>query len=362
MTTDADLHRLAIASLDGFKDPWTGRPISKTNQARDWQISDGNIRCNLALSSHSLPIAQEVVERFVDHLRVSAPGAKSIDVSVIPDERPIPPVGQIGLRARSVIAVAAGKGGVGKSTVAASLALVLKNLGSRVGLMDADVYGPSVPTLMGVRQRPEIVEGKIQPIDAGGIPIMSMGFLVEPDQAVVWRGPMLHGSISQFLKDTRWGELDYLIIDMPPGTGDVALTLSQLLPLSGAVIVCTPQEVALLDAGKAIAMFRKVEIPILGMVENMSSFTCPDTRKTYYIFGHGGARDKAQGQWNIPFLGELPIDISIREMCDEGRLAEAMQDPVLSAPMVNVARAVVRSLSDHAARSSSAAKPLPVLS
>ena len=175
-----------------------------------------------------------------------------------------------------MIAVGSGKGGVGKSTIAASIAYGLKNGGATVGLMDADVYGPSIPHLLGVNERPHLENNRLQPVMKDGLRVMSMGFLVPPGEAVVWRGPMLHGAITQFLRDTEWGPLDYLIIDMPPGTGDIALTLSQLLPLTGAVVVCTPQDVALLDAVKAIAMFRKVHIPLLGMVENMSYFICPD--------------------------------------------------------------------------------------
>ncbi len=212
--------------------------------------------------------------------------------------------------------------------------------------MDADVYGPSIPHLLGLSGRPAINEQKkIQPILLDGdFPVMSMGFLIERDQAVIWRGPMLHGAITQFLRDTQWGELDYLIIDMPPGTGDIALTLSQAVPLAGAVVVCTPQEVALLDAVKAIAMFRKVNIPILGMVENMSGFQCPDTGKVYDIFGRGGARDQAQ-QLDVPFLGTLPIDISLRVAGDEGKLAEVIAgDERARAPFDAIARALVRGL------------------
>ena len=190
-------------------------------------------------------------------------------------DRPAERIGEIGLAAKAVIAVGSGKGGVGKSTIAASLAYGLCKAGAKVGLMDADVYGPSIPHLIGVTADPT-GRRRIQPIEVDGLKVMSMGFVVPPGEAVVWRGPMLHGAITQFLRETAWGDLDYLIIDMPPGTGDIALTLSQLLPLSGAVVVCTPQDVALLDAVKAIAMFRKVNIPILGMVENMSDFLCPD--------------------------------------------------------------------------------------
>jgi len=232
--------------------------------------------------------------------------------------------GKIGLKVKNVVAVGSGKGGVGKSTIAAAIAFGLKNAGARVGLLDADVYGPSIPHLVGVRGNPGIEEvrtddgrtlQRIQPIEHNGIKLLSIGFMIEEDQAVIWRGPMLHSLLTQFLQDTDWGELDYLIIDFPPGTGDVALTLSQLLELAGAVIVCTPQKVALLDAVKAISMFRQMKIPVLGVVENLSGA----------IFGRGGARTKAE-ELGVPFLGEVP---SLPEICvkgDEGQIAELLDE------------------------------------
>lgn len=225
---------------------------------------------------------------------------------------------KIGLHVKNIIAVGSGKGGVGKSTVAASLACGLRHFGARVGLMDADVYGPSIPHLVGAKGQPEVRQyqtndgrtiERIQPIEVDGLKLMSMGFMVGEDQAVIWRGPMLHKALSQFLQQSDWGELDYLVIDMPPGTGDVALTLSQMVPLSGAVVVCTPQQVALLDAVKAVSMFRTVKIPVLGMVENMSG----------EIFGRGGAKAKAESL-GIPFLGELSANALIREEGDAGQI------------------------------------------
>ena len=189
---------------------------------------------------------------------------------------------------------------------------------------------------------------------------MSMGFLVDPDQAVIWRGPMLHGSITQFLRDTYWGPLDYLIIDMPPGTGDIALTLSQLIPLTGAVVVCTPQQVALLDAIKAIAMFRKTKIPILGMVENMSGFICPDCGKRYDIFGHGGAREKAE-ELKVPFLGEVPLNIQLRQQSDEGLLSSALDDVICDNAFGKIVRSLVRGINARTA-SALTGPALPVLS
>lgn len=346
----------AVAS---YPDPETGRPLSDGDQVCEIKTSEGSAAIEIRLSSYSMPLADEVREAIAARVAAAAPGVRA-EVTVTRIERSIPRLGQAGLRARSVIAVGSGKGGVGKSTVAASLALVLRRFGARVGLMDADVYGPSIPHLLGLEGRPAVTaEKRIEPIRLGNMPVMSMGFLIEPDQAVIWRGPMLHGSITQFLRDTEWGELDYLIIDMPPGTGDVALTLSQAIPLSGAVVVCTPQEVALLDAVKAISMFRKVDIPLAGMVENMSGFVCPDCHKRYDIFGAGGARDKAE-QLQVSFLGELPINIRLREAGDAGRLAEALEVDADRAPLEQITRNLVRGLAQRAA-SSKRSPQLPTL-
>ncbi len=346
----------SVRSIIGeHPDPETGRSLESMGQIQSVNVDGSSITAAIALTSHSAPIAAEVTEAIESKLVAAAPGS-NVSITIVPHNRPPARIGQIGLRAKSVIAVGSGKGGVGKSTVAASLALTLRRAGAKVGLMDADVYGPSIPHLLGLSGRPSVSENKtIQPImltgdSAGGdMPVMSMGFLVEPDQAVIWRGPMLHGSINQFLSETEWGELDYLIIDMPPGTGDVALTLSQALPLAGSVVVCTPQEVALLDAMKAISMFRKVNIPVLGMVENMSGFLCPDCGKTYDIFGRGGARTRAE-EMDVPYLGGLPIDIKLRVAGDEGRLAAVIEeDSAARAPLDAVAVALVRNLASQAA-------------
>jgi ATP-binding protein involved in chromosome partitioning len=220
---------------------------------------------------------------------------------------------------RHLIAVGSGKGGVGKSTVACNLALALAAEGARVGLLDADVYGPSQPRMLGIRGRPESDDGKmIIPMRGHGLAVMSMGFMVEEDQSVVWRGPMLMSALTQMLHQVRWGELDYLIVDLPPGTGDVQLTLSQKATISGAVVVSTPQDIALIDAKKALDMFRKTNTPVLGVVENMSTFCCPNCGHETQIFGHGGARREAE-RLGLPFLGEVPLDIDIRTTSDEGR-------------------------------------------
>lgn len=344
-------------ALDELRDPETGRPLGKTDQVGAIHVTANSIDCEVKLCTHSFPIRDEFVEQVRERLQARFPAARS-SVRIVEHERPPVAIGQIGLQVKSVIAVGSGKGGVGKSTVAASIALTLSKTGAKVGLMDADVYGPSVPHLLGMTGRPEVINNKIQPLYCGSMPVMSMGFLVEPDQAVIWRGPMLHGSITQFLRDTYWGPLDYLIIDMPPGTGDIALTLSQLIPLAGAVVVCTPQQVALLDAVKAIAMFRKTKIPLLGMVENMSGFICPDNGKRYDIFGHGGARLKAE-ELDVPFLGEVPLNMQMREKSDVGSIADALHDPICAAAFDRIVRAMVRQVNSRAA--AAPGPSLPVL-
>jgi ATP-binding protein involved in chromosome partitioning len=219
----------------------------------------------------------------------------------------------------AIVAVASGKGGVGKSTTAVNLALALKENGLRVGILDADIYGPSMPRLLGLQGRPEAIGGRtLKPMDAYGVKAMSMGFLVEEETPMIWRGPMVVSALSQMLREVAWGELDILVVDMPPGTGDAQLTMAQQVPLAGAVIVSTPQDLALIDARKGLAMFRRVDVPVLGIVENMSYFIAPDTGKRYDIFGHGGARREAE-RLGTPFLGEIPLDMAIRETSDSGK-------------------------------------------
>jgi ATP-binding protein involved in chromosome partitioning len=220
---------------------------------------------------------------------------------------------------RSVIAVASGKGGVGKSTTAVNLALALARLGQRTGLLDADIYGPSQPRMLGITGKPTSPDGKkLRPMANYGVRVMSMGFLVDEDAPMIWRGPMVQSAIQQMLGDVEWGELDVLVVDLPPGTGDAQLTMAQRVPLAGAVIVSTPQDIALLDARKALNMFRKVDVPVLGIVENMSYFVCPHCGGRSEIFSHGGARATAE-KFGVDFLGEIPLDLAIREQTDTGR-------------------------------------------
>ncbi len=247
-----------------------------------------------------------------------------------------------------IIAVASGKGGVGKSTVAANLALGLAAAGWRVGLLDADIYGPSVPRLFGVTEKPK-VEGKLlHPIEKNGLKIMSIGFLVDEESAMIWRGPMVMSAITQMLREVAWGELDCLVVDMPPGTGDAQLTMAQAVPLAGAVIVSTPQDLALIDARRGIAMFRKVSVPVLGIVENMSYFLCPHCGTRTDIFAHGGARQEA-ARLGVPFLGEVPLDGAIRETSDSGAPVVASEpDGARAAIFRAIAANVAASLGDEA--------------
>ncbi len=354
---DPSITREMVATaLADFADPETGRGVGRMEQIHDVAIDRGRVDVTLGLTTWSSLLWEETRREAERLLREKLPAAAEVRVSIAEHSRPGEPIGEIGLTAKSVVAVGSGKGGVGKSTIAASIAYGLKNAGAAVGLMDADVYGPSIPHLLGVNDRPHLENDRLQPIKKDGLRLMSMGFLVPPGEAVVWRGPMLHGAITQFLRDTQWGQLDYLIIDMPPGTGDIALTLSQLLPLTGAVVVCTPQDVALLDAVKAIAMFRKVHIPMLGMVENMSYFLCPDCGRRYDIFGSGGAQRKA-AELNVPFLGEVPINIGIRERGDAGDTAGNFGDASTAGFFGEICQRLVRQIST----SHKTEPPLPTL-
>ena len=357
MPDHADLKQRIEESLGKVPDPETGRAIGQLGQFKSVVVEPSKVRVEIGLTTHSAPLWEDARLTIEDEVKRVVNDQFTIETSIIAHDRPPEPIGNIGLKAKSVVAVGSGKGGVGKSTVAASLALSLDAAGCRVGLMDADVYGPSIPHLIGATGQPTAVDNRLQPVDVGRLKVMSMGFLVPPGEAVVWRGPMLHGAITQFLRDTDWGDLDYLVIDMPPGTGDIALTLSQLLPLTGAVVVCTPQDVALLDAVKAIAMFRKVNIPILGVVENMSYFLCPDNGKRYDLFGSGGARKKAE-ELQVPFLGEIPIQMPIRERGDAGTTVENVSDTEASPFFQRIAY----NLAKNIATSRAAEPALPSLS
>lgn len=260
------------------------------------------------------------------------PGAAPAQAGAQSGKRGVPGI-------HAIIAVASGKGGVGKSTTAVNLALGLRANGMEVGLLDADIYGPSMPRLLGIRGRPHTVDGRVlKPMENYGLKVMSMGFLVDEETPMIWRGPMVVSALSQMLREVAWGELDVLVVDMPPGTGDAQLTMAQQVPLAGAVIVSTPQDLALIDARKGLNMFRKVDVPVLGIVENMSYFVAPDTGKRYDIFGHGGAKAEAE-RLGVAFLGEVPLEMAIRATSDEGRPV-VVSDP--SGPQARIYREIAK--------------------
>jgi ATP-binding protein involved in chromosome partitioning len=305
-----------LEALKNVKDPELNKDLVTLNMIKNVEVAEGRVNLTIELTTPACPLKDTIrqdVERALKGI-----GAAAVDIEWSAQVRATPRLAAHLPGVKNTVAVGAGKGGVGKSSIAVLAAVGLSRDGAKVGLMDADVYGPSIPKMLGIEQEKPRVRGeKIVPLEAHGLRVMSMGFMVEPERAVIWRGPMVHGVIKQFLEQVDWGELDYLIIDLPPGTGDVPLTLSQSIPMTGAVVVCTPQDVALLDAIKALRMYQQLNVPILGIVENMSYFIAPDTGKEYDLFGRGGAK-KAAERVGVPFLGEIPININIRVSGDAG--------------------------------------------
>ncbi|MBW2269582.1 MAG: Mrp/NBP35 family ATP-binding protein [Deltaproteobacteria bacterium] len=314
-----------LDALRPIIDPDFGKSIVDLGFVKNLAIEGGKVRFTIELTTPACPV-KEQFEQAAQKRVAELPGVESVEVEMTADTRgrhaqaaasdaDQPPVLP---GVRNVLAVASGKGGVGKSTVAVNIALALRESGAKVGIFDADVYGPSLPLLTGVSGMPRTNEKRIFPHEALGMKLMSIGFFVTDQSPVIWRGPMVHGLIRQFLTDVEWGELDYLIVDMPPGTGDAVLTLTQMAPLSGAIIVTTANDLSLIDARKGLEMFRKVDVPVLGIVENMSYFTPPDLPdRKYYIFGEGGGRRVAD-ELSVPFLCEVPIDPRVVEGGDAG--------------------------------------------
>jgi len=309
-----------LEALRQIIDPDLRKDIVSLGFVRDLKIEDGEVSFRIVLTTPACPVKDEMA-RQAKQLVSSIEGVKAVHLTMdaeVPKGRGI--ASNFDLEnIKNIIAVSSGKGGVGKSTVAVNLAVSLALDGAKVGLMDADIYGPNVPIMLGVRNfKPYVSDGKLVPIEAYGVKMISMALLAQPDQAMIMRGPMLHGIIRQFLSEVAWGELDYLIVDMPPGTGDAQLSLAQLVSLQGAVLVTTPQTVSTADVRRALKMFETVNVPILGIIENMSYFIPPDMpEKRYYIFGQGGGK-KLADEFKVPFLGEIPLAMEVREAGDNG--------------------------------------------
>ncbi len=335
-----------LEALRSIKDPDLHRDIVSLGFVQDIKICEGQVAFKIVLTTPACPVR----DKMRDEARavVSAlPGVSQVNVQMdakvvstqgIPEKQPIPGI-------RNILVVGSGKGGVGKSTVTANLAIALANMGARVGLMDGDIYGPNIPLMLGITEQPTVLHERVLPVIKHGLKVISMGFFNRGDTPVIWRGPMLHSAVQQFLKQVNWGELDYLLVDLPPGTGDVQLTLVQSVPLTGAVVVSTPQDVALQDARKAIMMFKQMKVDVLGIIENMSYFLCPHCHERSDIFSHGGAK-KAGERFEVPFLGEIPLDIAIREGGDRGTpIAVAQPDSELSKIFTSVAEQLAAQIS-----------------
>jgi ATP-binding protein involved in chromosome partitioning len=324
--------------LGDLIDTHTGAPLAEAVRAIG--VDGTKVSVDLQLGYPAIGAIERIAARVRQALEAD-PAIESAAVSITSRIHVHKVQGTLGPlpNVKNIIVVASGKGGVGKSTVSANLALALQAEGAKVGVMDADIYGPSQPTMLGVHGKPASPDGKsIIPMQAHGMPVMSIGFLVEEDTPMIWRGPMVTQAMMQLLTDTRWEPLDYLIVDLPPGTGDIQLTLSQKVPVAGAVIVTTPQDIALLDARKALKMFEKVEVPVLGVVENMATHVCSNCGHEEHIFGEGGG-ERMSTQYGVPYLGSLPLDIRIREQADGGNpTVAAMPDSDLTARYREIAR------------------------
>jgi ATP-binding protein involved in chromosome partitioning len=357
-----------LQALRAVRDPDAQQDIVSLGLIHDLTIADAQVSFTLAFTTQS-PASKATLHSMASRAVQRVPGVEKVQVKMGSGQpgRPAPAAphahghahGQAKAEdfipeVKQTIAVSSGKGGVGKSTVTVNLAVALRQAGAAVGIIDSDVYGPDVPLMLGTRGRPGMFENRIIPVEAHGMKMMSIGLLVNDREPLVWRGPMIHSFIQQMLKDVSWGALDYLVFDMPPGTGDAQLSLSQVIPLSGVVMVTTPQEVALLDVRKAIAMFQKLNVPILGIVENMSYFVAPDTGKRYAIFGEGGGR-KLADEYGVPLLAQVPLDAATRLAGDEGTpITIRVPDSIQARTFRELAVAVRQRLEELAAL-----RPLP---
>ena len=335
-----------VNALRVVQDPDLHKDIVTLNMVREMTYEKGTAAFQLVLTTPACPM-KEHLENECRKALMAVPGVQAVEIDTRSEvaKRMSPESAEFLTDVKNVLFVGSGKGGVGKSTTAVNLAIALAQTGAAVGLLDADVYGPNIPMMMGSEAQLRGAGSKVIPAEAYGITLMSAGFVIKPEQAMIWRGPIVHRLLTQFLSDVHWGERDYLVVDLPPGTGDAPLSLAQSIPGAGAVIVCTPQDVALADARKAIGMFQQLRVPILGIVENMSYFLCPRCDERTEIFSHGGARQAAEAM-GMPFLGEVPINVAIREGGDSGKPITATQpDSPLAAIYREVAGAVAQQIS-----------------
>jgi ATP-binding protein involved in chromosome partitioning len=322
-----------LAELKKVLDPDLRKDIVSLGFIRNLKINGPAVRFDLNLTTPACPVRDQMRDQAIALVK-ALPGVENVEVNMTSEVRQAPAMDRTALKGvRNIIAVGSGKGGVGKSTIAVNIAASLGAAGARVGLLDGDIYGPTTPIMLGIETPPKSVGPRIVPQDAAGLKFMSMGLLVKTDQPLIWRGPMATKALQQCLFDVDWGELDYLIIDLPPGTGDVHLTLAQAIPLTGAVIVSTPQDVGLRISMKTLRMFQQTRIPILGLVENMSYYICPHCNSRDYIFGHGGGQRAAEAL-GIPFLGEVPLDLAIRTQSDIGSPIVIAQPEAASSKML----------------------------
>src|SRR5688500_8915876 len=342
-------------ALRTVQEPELGRDIVTLNMVKDLEVTDSQVSMKIELTTPACPLKDEI-ERNI-HTVLGDIGAREVTVTWGAMVRRAQPAQaqQLLPNVKNIIAVASGKGGVGKSTVAANLAVALALEGASVGLLDADITGPNIPMMLGVEGAPAASpEGKITPLERYGVKVISIQFFVPEGQPIVWRGPLVGGAIQQFLKDVDWGELDYLVIDLPPGTSDAQLTLAQAVPISGALLVTTPQDVALADVTKALAMFRRMSVPVMGIVENMSNFICPHCGEATEIFGRGGGQRFAQRN-ELEYFGGVPIDVKVRQGGDAGVPAVAQREPGPAAEVLRaLARTVAARMSVRAAQSAPA--------
>ncbi len=340
-----------LDALRAVQDPDLHKDIVTLGFVKEVKIAGGEVDFTVELTTPACPVKDQLKTEAEQRV-LALPGVSAARAKMTADVRARGGFGRQQVPGiRNILAVGAGKGGVGKSTTAVNLALALSRRGARVGLMDADVYGPNIPQMLGISSQPEVSDDKrmIPPV-GHGLKVMSMGMLVPPDQPVIWRGPMLHGAVQQFMRDVEWGELDYLVVDLPPGTGDVSLSMSQSVPVAGAVVVTTPQGVSVSDVRKAVAMFRQLNIPVLGVVENMSYFVCGHCQERTDIFGHGGGARMAE-DLGIPLLGEVPIDTRVRSGGDEGQpIVAAAPDAPAAQAFMDVAGKVAAQISIQAMR------------